>query len=274
MWDSLRVHFQCVWLSGDNIKSLHKVSISCQWCCGCSHVCVGLHNCWNIEFSPPVLYISLTAVVGLVPTSPLRQIVNPYVLLLKTLHAMLYHFGTCAHCPASSVNIALLLRQHCIILIMLVLPILNIIRTCKIAQTVSDSIQCHLRYGVRLSGSCWRVLKICHIFLLMRNFCFIILNSLSCHCGISLHIIHNPFLWLSVAFTVGFPSFLHQELHWDGQVPNAATLGPAVTTSYDCHYILDVDVMGNVSSICRIYTLGMENWDFPQHWAVNLVLTM
>jgi len=52
------------------------------------------------------------------------------------------------------------------------------------------------------------------MFLLLHHRCHCILNSLSCHCGLSLHIILDPFLSLFVGENVRFLSFLRCKLHF------------------------------------------------------------
>jgi len=92
-----RSHLWLLWLSADNIKHLHKLSKCCQWWCGCSCVCLGFHNCWNLQFGHPILHISLTQVVRCIPPVRLCLLVKHHLPLPKTLHAVLDHFGGSAH---------------------------------------------------------------------------------------------------------------------------------------------------------------------------------
>jgi len=62
----------------------------------------------------------------------------------KALHAVLYRFGDCAHHPLRFIIFAQLAKLCIFFMIIFDIPILLFFGTCKIAQTVSDSIQ-HLR---------------------------------------------------------------------------------------------------------------------------------
>jgi hypothetical protein len=66
---SSRCHMRHYWLSGDDIRTLHKLSKRCWRWCRCSHVGLGLHNCQNVQFSCPVLHIFRSEVVSSVPPS-------------------------------------------------------------------------------------------------------------------------------------------------------------------------------------------------------------
>jgi hypothetical protein len=129
----------------------------------------------------------------------LHQFVKPQLLIPKALHAVLYRFGDCANHPARFFIFAQLAMPCILFIIILVFPILLIIGICKITQTVSDSFQHLLKCDFRLSGCRSSLFNIYHMFLLLHHCCLCVLNSLSCHCGLSLHIILDPFLSLFVA---------------------------------------------------------------------------
>jgi len=194
-----RRHLRHVWLSGDDIKSLHMISKCCRWWCGCSQVCMGLANSRNVQFSRHVLHISLTEVVGRGPLSRLGELVKPHLLLPKALHSVLYCFGHCSHHPARFVILAQFAMPCILFIIILVFPILLIFATCKITQTVSHSIQHLLKCYFRLCGCQSSLFNITHMFLLTHYRCLCIFNSLSCHCGLLLHIILYAFLCLFFA---------------------------------------------------------------------------
>jgi len=128
-------------LSGDDIKGQNTLSTCCQWWHGCSRICLGVDNCRNYQFGRPVLSVFLMEVVHLVPLSRLHQFVNPHLLLLKSLHVLLYCFGDCAIYPARFIIFAQVARLCICFIICVIFPILLIVRTCKFAQTVSASIQ-------------------------------------------------------------------------------------------------------------------------------------
>jgi hypothetical protein len=151
----------------------------------------------NPQFGGAVLLISFTKVVGCILPSRLSQFIEIHLFLPKPLHALLDSFGDCVHHPAGFViftQIALLS-----LFIIFLFPILPIIGTCKITQTVSDSNQHFLKRLFGLSGRQSRYFSMRHIVLLLLNRCFCVFNSLSCPSGFSLHIILNPFLFLLIA---------------------------------------------------------------------------
>jgi len=153
-------------LSGDDIKSLPKTSTWSRLRCTYNRDWSQLNNCQNFEFGHPVLHISLMEVVSHVPPSPFCQCVKPDLLLPKTLHARLYSIGHYAHHPARFVIFPQLAKLCIVFIIFLIIPILPIIRTCNIAQTVSDNIQDVLKWFFALSRCRSRHFSISHIFLL------------------------------------------------------------------------------------------------------------
>jgi len=162
-------------------------------------ICLGLHNCRDLQFSRPVVRISLTEVVGRIPPVWMSQFVKSHLLLPKAFHSVLYRVGDCAHHPAGFVIFAQVAKLCIYFIIILILPILLIFGTCKIAQTVSESIQHFHTCCFRLCGCSLCLFKISLMFLLLYNCCLCVLNSLSCHCGLCIHIILDPFLFLVVA---------------------------------------------------------------------------
>jgi len=198
--------------SGDDINGLHMLSECCRWQCGCSQISLVFENCWKLQFGCPILHSSLTIVVGRVPPSRLRQFIKPHLLLLNTLHAVLDGFGHWTHHPAGFVIFAQLM-QLWIFSIILIFTILLIAGTYKIAQTVSDSIQHLLKCFLRLFGCQYRFFNISHTFLLLPDRRLCILNSPSCHSGVAIHIILDPFLILCIASKVHSLSFLCWKLH-------------------------------------------------------------
>jgi len=142
---------------------------------------------------------SLTKVVGRVPSSWLRQFVMSQLLPLNALHIALYSFEDCAHHPARFLIFPQLAKLCIFFISISVFPIMYIIGTWKIPQTVSDSIQYFLKGFFRLCGCRLCPFNISHIFLLLYNHCLCVLNSLACHCSRTMYIILNPFLLLLVA---------------------------------------------------------------------------
>jgi hypothetical protein len=145
---------------------------------------LGLPNCRNLHFSCPGLHLSLTDVVGRIPPSWLHQFFKTHLLLLKALNLVLYRFGGCAHQPAWFVLFAHRGKPCISFIIILVFPILLILGFCKIAQTVSDSIQHLLKRYFRLCGCPMSLFNNSHMFLLLHNCCLCLLNYVSCHCSI------------------------------------------------------------------------------------------
>jgi len=199
-------------LSGDDINNLHKLPQCCRWWCGCCHVCLELHNCRNLRFSHTVLQISLTEVVGYVPTSKLRHFAKPHLLLPKALHAVLYRFRECAHHPARFIIFTQLAKLCIFFIIIFVFPILLIFGTSKIAQTVYYTTQHLLKCCFRLCGCQSCLFNIPHRFLFLRNRRLCIVKSLSCPCALSIHMILDPFLFFFIAWEVRSPLCLRWKL--------------------------------------------------------------
>jgi len=90
-------------LSGDAIKSLHRLTNchQCGWRC-IIHLS-RLNDSRNLPFSGPVLLISLTEVDSRVSPAWLHQFVKLHLLLPKTLHVLLYCFRDWAHHPSGFV---------------------------------------------------------------------------------------------------------------------------------------------------------------------------
>jgi len=171
----------------------------CTWwgCrCGCTIISLQFNDRRNPSFSCAVFLISFTEVFGYIPISQFRQFVSLLLLPPKPVHALLYRFRDHAHPPARFVIFAQL-AQLCIFIV-LIFRILLIIRTCKIAQTVSHIIQHLLKHLFGLSGCQSRVFNFPHIFPLLLHCCRCIFNSLTCRTGFSLNIILDPFLFLFI----------------------------------------------------------------------------
>jgi hypothetical protein len=137
------------------------------------------------------------------------------LLLPKPLHALLNRFGDCTYHPAGFVIFAELSLLS--LFVILIFPILPIIGSCNITQTVSDSSQHLLKRLVRLSGHQSRDFSMPPIALFLSNRCLCVFNSLSCPSGLSLNIILNPFLFLFIAYAVRFSSFLRRKLPFGSQ---------------------------------------------------------
>jgi len=208
-------HFR---FSSYDLRSLNMLSNCYRGWCGCSRVYLGLDNRRNHQFGSLIPHISLTKVVGCIPPSRLGQFIKSHLLLPKALHAVLYRFSHCAHHPARFIIITEFAELCIFFIFFLVCSILLIIGTCKIAQTVSDSIQHLFKRSFGLSGCGAFVFSSCHI---SHKRCLCVLNSLSCHSGLSLHKILDPFLFLFIAYKVRFLSFLRRKLLLDRKLRNA-----------------------------------------------------
>jgi len=110
--------------------------------CGRNSFVVQINDCWNLDFCHPRLLISLTGRVDRDLPSLLYQFVKLYLLLLNTVHVLLYRCGDCALHLVKFLMFAYL-AQHC--MLFLIFPILVIVRACKITQNVSNSIQHFLK---------------------------------------------------------------------------------------------------------------------------------
>jgi len=153
----------------------------------------------NHQFGSPVLRISLTEVVSRVSPARLPQFVKCHLLLPKTLHVMLYWFRDCAHHTAGFVMFAKIALLRIFLIIIPVFPILPIVWTCKIAQILSDGIPNLLKCCFRLGGCQSHVVSISYFFLHLLNCRLCVFDSLSCHSGLSFHMILKPILLLFIA---------------------------------------------------------------------------
>jgi len=142
--------------------------------------------------------MSVAEVVGHVSPAQLRQFVKLHLRQLKTIRAMLYRFGDCAQHPAGFAIFGQLAQLRIFFIIILVFPFLPIVWNCKLAETISNGVQHLLKCCFRLSGCQSRLFRISHIFLLLVNCCLCVFNLLSCHSGLSILMILNQFLLLSL----------------------------------------------------------------------------
>jgi len=199
------------------------LSKCCWWWCGCCRVRSRLHNCLNLQLSYHKLHNSLKEVVSSVPLSRLHQFVKPHLLLPKALHAVLYRSWDCDQLPARFIIFTQLAKLWIFLIIILDFSILLILGTCKIAQTVSDRSQHLVGWNFRLSS--WRscLFNIPHMFLLLHNRSLWVLNSLSCHCSISIHIIFDPFLSFFIGKKFVCLHFSSESFFLECKQPNAPT---------------------------------------------------
>jgi len=183
--------------SGDNVKTLHKLS-NFSWCMwGCIIVRLRLNDCWNRQFRCAVHLFSCTEVVGSILPFPWCRLVKLHLLLLNSLHALQHCFGDYAHHPAWLVIFAHL-ALLCLFRI-LIFPILPIGETSDLAKRLSNSNHPLMKSYFRLCCHQCRVFSYLSIFLLLPHRCLCIFNSLSCPSGFSLNIIRIPFLCLFIA---------------------------------------------------------------------------
>jgi len=201
--------------SGDNVKTHHKPS-NCCWCrCRCIIIRLWCNDCRNPQFGWAVLLISFMEVVGRILPSWMCQFVKLHLLLLKPLHALLHHFGECAHHPAGFVILAQL-ALLCLFII-LIIPILLIVGTCKITQTVSDSNHHLLESLFGLSVGQSSVFSFPCIIVLLLNCCVWAFYWHCCPSSLSIYKILDPLFFLIIAQEVCFLSFLGSKLLFGSQ---------------------------------------------------------
>src|SRR5258705_389746 len=172
----LRRPLQPLRYSGDNVKTPHQLSKCCWWRCWSIIICLWLNDIWNPQLGGAVLLVSFTEVVGCILPSRLSQFVELHLLPQKPLHALLDRFGDCTHHLARFVIFAQIALLS--LFIILIFPIIAIVGTCKITQTISDSNQHLLKRLCTLSGPQSRHFSMRHIVLLLLNRCLCIFNSL------------------------------------------------------------------------------------------------
>ena len=147
-----RSHLQQLWFSGDLMKSLYRRTKCCRCRWGCIIFSWQLDESWYLQFGLRDGRISLTQVVGHVSPAWLNQLGKLHLLLPKMHHPILYHFGPCSLHPAGVVIFAHLAQLRIFLITILVFPILPLIGTFKIAQTISDGIQNFLKCCFKLCG--------------------------------------------------------------------------------------------------------------------------
>ena len=124
------------WLSEDAIKSLNNFMKCCRYRCGYIIVHLRLNNNRDLHVQHSVLLISLMEVAGCTSQSRLRQFNQCHLLLPKSLHATVYCFGSCVHHPAGFVIFTKVTQLSIFSIIIHDFPIVVIIGTCKMAQTI------------------------------------------------------------------------------------------------------------------------------------------
>jgi len=199
----------------------------CCWRCAWKCICFGRNDCRNLQFCCPVHWISFREVVGRLPPSWLCEFVKPHLLLPKSVQAVLYWFRDFAHHPAGFVIFAQL-AQLCIFIIFLMISVLMLVGSSKIAQTVPDTSQHLFKWFFWLSGCQFWMFRISDILLLLLNRCLCVFSWLCCHSGLSLHIMIDPLLFLFVAQGVCFYTVLSPKLLFGSQAVQCSTSSNAV----------------------------------------------
>ena len=170
-------------------------------------ICLGLNDCWNVQFGHSVLLICFAEVVGCVPPSWLCQFVKLHLLLAKPLHAALYWFGDCADHPAGFVIFAQL-ALLCIIVFFFnfssssSLELARSLRLFPIAFSISSnvfsgSLVVNPTFSTLLISSCF-----CLIAVSASSTC-ILATAVSLSTLSSMHCSFSPLLemWVSRSFS-------------------------------------------------------------------------
>jgi len=186
-----RCPFKHLRYAEDNVKTLDKLSKYCRWSCCCIIIPLQFKDYRNAQCSCAKLLFSFPEGIGCVLPSRLILSVKLHLHLTKPLHVLRHCFGDCAHHPARFIIFAQLA-----LLIMLIFPILPIVGTWKITQTVSDSNH-HLLIGhFRLSVGTSGVFSLPFIILILLIRCLCVFRSVSCPSGLSRNIMLDPFFFV------------------------------------------------------------------------------
>ena len=202
-----RSHCRHLLLSAHEIKSMHILFNCCRRWCGCSPGYVWLENHRNLQFGSAIDDICFPEVVGNFPPSCIGKFCKLLLLLHSTHRVVESYFGDWTYLQTRCIMIIWLAALWIFIIIFLVFPILLIIRTFQTAHTVADTIHYCLKSCAVLSGCCAYMFSSHHISQVFPNLSLCLLNICSCHRGISLSIILDPFLWISIWFFLVFPHF-------------------------------------------------------------------
>jgi len=249
--------------SGVDTKRMHRFP-KC-WRCRmyCIVVCMRFDGCRNVKFGSALPLVTFTSLVGRIPPSRFCQFIKLHLLLWKSLQALLYCFRDCDHHPAEFIIFAWL----AVLSIFILFLILLIARTCKIAQTVSDSIQQLFKPLSGLPGCQSPAFSTSHIFLLLVNCGLCILNSLSCPSSFSLHIILDPCLFLCIVQNVPFLSSPCREVHfWITSYAMHLGLGLIQLPRRSCLHSLDDVIVWIELSICSTCQLEVVKSSVSDHW--------
>jgi len=245
--------------------TLHKLS-KCCWCwCYWIIVHLRLNECWNRQFGYAALLISFMEVLGCILPSRLCQLVKLHLLLPKPLDVLLHRFGDCAHHPAGFVIFAQL-ALLCLFII-LIFPILPIVRTGDIAQTVSDSNHHPKKRCFTLSGCQSRVFSSLCIFLLLPARCLCIFNSLSWPSGFYLNIIVDRFLFLLIDLEVRFLSFLGRKRLFGSQAAQCRKGSDSFCFQTGIAFICMMTSLGG--QLCRFGSFARRKRPIVLFWSID-----
>ena len=116
--------------SGDNVKTLHKLSQCGRQRCWSFMIHLWLNDFRNRQIECALLPISFTEVVSCIPPYGLSQFIELHLLRPTAPHALVCRFDDYANHPAGFVMIAHLTQLS--LFMILIFPILQIFGTCEI----------------------------------------------------------------------------------------------------------------------------------------------
>jgi len=226
---------------------------------------LGLNDSQNPQFSCAVLCISFMEVVSCILPSWSCQFIKLYLLLPKSLQALLHLFGDCAHHPAGLV-IIVPLALLCVFTI-LIFPILPIVGNCNIAQIVSNSNHHRRKCFFGIFGRQSHIFSCLSIFLLIPNHCLCVLNSLCRPSGFSLNIILNPFLFLFVASEECFSWSLSHKLLIGSHTAQCPKGSDSFCFETALAFICLMTLLGQPLYWCALF--ARRNWRKDLFWSID-----
>jgi len=250
--------------SVDNVKTPHKLSICCPCRCHCITMSLWVNSSWNMQFICAVYFISFTEVVCWILLSWVCSFVKLYLHSQKPPQGLLCYSGQCANYPAGFFIVA---HQalRCLFNIQ-IFPMLPIVGSCKITESVLDSDDYLHRslFGLMVSQSC--IFSMLWIFLLLLNRCLCVWNLVHCPSSAFLNIIMDPFLFLFSAQEVHFLSFRSCKCRLDQKVCHAPRAQTRSASKQHLSAFAWWCCWGERFHDLAYLPSGSGNKFFPEHW--------
>jgi len=142
-----------------------------------------------------------------------------------------------------------------------------------VANNIYDSIQHLLKCYFLLFGCQSHRFSSSHIILLLPIRCLWVLNTLSCHSGLSIPMIPDPLRFLLVEYSVFLVVSLLKGSFWIVSCSVLPKLRPLLPPTHSCFHSLHDIVVWSALSTCCICPPEVVTGSCSEHWPLYLVLT-